>query len=76
MSRATADFDLTLDDLRAVAQFAAQGAQAGSTTPLRGSSARRSSTRAAIEAACVFIEGANRTNLQRVAATRANRAAP
>lgn len=74
MSGSAVDFDLTLDELRAVARFAAQGAQ--EALPLYERAVPGDlRPRAAIEAACVFAKGAARTNLQRVAATGANRAA-
>jgi len=70
----SADFDLTLDELRVVARFAAQSAQ--DALPLYERAVPGDvRPRAAVEAAYVFVEGAVRTNLQRVAATGAHRAA-
>ena len=67
-------FDLTVDELRVVARYAVESAQPvltlfeqahpGDTRP-----------RAAIRAARTFAEGAPRTNLQRVTALEAHRAA-
>ncbi|MEW1889662.1 MULTISPECIES: putative immunity protein [unclassified Streptomyces] len=70
----TSDFELSLDELRAVARYATEAAQdvlavfedahPGDVRP-----------RAAIEAAREFIGGAPRTRLQRVASMDAHRAA-
>ena len=74
MARGSADFELTLDELRAVARFAADSAQEAlpffeRTVPHDGR------PRAAIEAAYLFADGAARTKLQRLAAIDALRAA-
>lgn len=68
------DFDLTMDELRVVARFAAESAQEvlavyedahpGDLRP-----------RQAVDAAWAFVHGAARTNLQRVTASDAHRAA-
>lgn len=70
----SADFNLTLDELRAVARFAAEGAQ--EALPFFEEAVpddRR--PRAAIEVAFLFADGARRTNLQRRTASNAHRAA-
>jgi hypothetical protein len=74
MAPESADFELTLEELRAVARFAADSAREAlpffeRTVP----DDRR--PRAAIEAAYLFANGAPRTRLQRLAATDAHRAA-
>jgi hypothetical protein len=74
MSSGSADFELTLDELRAVARFAAESAV--EALPLFERAVPGDDRpRAAIEAAHVFVNGAARTNLQRVTATDAHRAA-
>lgn len=74
MCVAAGDFDLTVDELRAVARYAVESAEKvlvifeqadpGDPRP-----------RAAVDAAWTFAEGAPRTNLQRAAALEAHRAA-
>ena len=74
MPSSSADFELSLDDLRAVARFAAESAF--EVLPLFERAAPGDPRpRAAIEAACLFVNGADRTNRQRVAAVDAHRAA-
>lgn len=65
-----ADFDLTLDELRVVARFAAEDAQ--EVLPLTDDDPR---PRAALAAAWEFVQGAPRTRLQRVTSLDAHRAA-
>ena len=68
------DFELTLDELRAVARYAAESAR--DVLPLfEAANPEDSRPRAAIEAAMTFADGAARTNLQRVTALDAHRAA-
>lgn len=74
MAPGSADFELTLDELRAVVRFAADSAQEAlpffeKAVPDDGR------PRAAIKAAFLFADGASRTNLQRLAATDAHQAA-
>ncbi len=70
----SADFGLTLDELRVVARFTAQGAQEVPALYERAVPGDlRPST--AIETACGFADRAARTNLQRLATIGANRAA-
>ncbi|GAA3658751.1 putative immunity protein [Microbacterium marinilacus] len=74
MASTNGDFELTLDELRAVARYAADCAESllaefeadapGDTRP-----------REALDAARAFAEGAARTNLQRATAFAAHRAA-
>lgn len=74
MSKSSADFELTLDELRAVARFAAESAL--EALPLFERAVRGDTRpRAAIDAAYLFANGAGRTKLQRVAAVDAHRAA-
>ncbi len=68
------DFELTMDELRAVARYVAESAQA--VLPVFEESVpddRR--PRAALDAAREFVDGARRTRLQRVTALDAHRAA-
>jgi len=68
------DFELSMDELRVVARYAVESAQ--DVLPLFEKSHpddRR--PRAAVEAAWTFVDGANRTMLQRIAALAAHRAA-
>ena len=68
------DFDLTVDELRVVARYAAESA--GRVLALfEEAHPNDTRTRAAIGAALTFAEGAPRTNLQRAAALEAHRAA-
>ncbi|MGW3008351.1 putative immunity protein [Streptomyces sp. NPDC001219] len=74
MTAGTGDFELTTDELRAVARYAAESAQdvlpvfeealPGDPRP-----------RAAVDAAWEFVNGARRTTLQRVTSLDAHRAA-
>lgn len=74
VSHTKGDFDLTLDELRAVARFAAQSAQLVLTdfTVVSSGDPR---PRAALDAALAFADGAPRTNSQRTTAVAAHRAA-
>ncbi|UZF45545.1 MULTISPECIES: putative immunity protein [Rhodococcus] len=68
------DFELTMDELRAVARYVTESAQA--VLPVFEESVpddRR--PRAALDAAREFVDGARRTRLQRVTALDAHRAA-
>ena len=67
-------FELTVEELREVVRFAAQGAEQVLGVFERAHSGDRR-PRAAIEAAWEFANGARRTKLQRVAALDAHRAA-
>jgi hypothetical protein len=67
-------FELTMDELREVARFAAQGAQEVLDVFERADPSD-GRPRAAIEAAWEFANGALRTKLQRVTALDAHRAA-
>jgi len=70
----TGDFELTLDELRVVTRHAAQSTQ--EVLPLfDDANPGDPRPRAAVEAAWTFANGAARTNLQRVAALDAHRAA-
>jgi len=74
MPTGTGDFELTMDELRVVARYAAESAQ--QVLPLFEDAAGEDPRpRAAIEAARVFANGAARTRLQRVTALAAHRAA-
>jgi hypothetical protein len=68
------DFELTMDELRAVARFVAESAQMVLPVfeDVRPNDSR---PRAAIDAAWEFVNGAARTRLQRVASLDAHRAA-
>ncbi len=71
---ANGDFELTLDELRLVAQFGAESAQ--DVLPLfERSRPDDPRPRAALDAAWEFINGARRTNRLRVTSTDAHRAA-
>lgn len=74
MTVVSGDFELTMDELRAVARFVAESAQ--TALPLF-EEARPLDTRprAAIDAAWEFVNGAPRTKLQRVTSLAAHRAA-
>jgi hypothetical protein len=74
VTAAEADFDLTLDELRLVARYAAEAAQKVLSI-FEEQSPGDARPRAAIEAAVAFADGAPRTNLQRVTALEAHRAA-
>lgn len=74
MSNATDDFDLTQDELRVVARFAAKAAQ-GVLVEFERARPGDLRPRTAIDAAWTFINGASRSKLQRVASLDAHRAA-
>jgi hypothetical protein len=68
------DFDLTMDELRVVARYVVRHAE--SVLPVFEQAVSDDPRpHAAIDAAWVFINGAARTNLQRVASLNAHRAA-
>jgi len=70
----TGDFELSLDELRAVARYGAQSAQ--EVLPIfEAANPEDLRPRAAIDAAMTFADGAARTNLQRATALDAHRAA-
>jgi len=68
------DFDLTMDELRIVARYAAESAQEVLSL-FEDAAAEDPRPRAAVEAAWVFANGAARTRLQRVTSIAAHRAA-
>lgn len=68
------DFDLTMDEVRAVARFAADCAQE-LLPDFEAVAPDDSRPRAAIDAARMFADGAPRSNLQRTAAFASHRAA-
>ncbi|MFJ7631241.1 putative immunity protein [Streptomyces sp. NPDC097595] len=70
----TSDFELSLDELRAVARYATEAAQ-DVLSVFEDAHPGDVRPRAAIEAAREFIDGAPRTRLQRVASMDAHRAA-
>ena len=74
MTVSTADFHLTMEELREVARYAVESAEPVLVVfeDARPDDPRR---RAAIEAAWTFARGAPRSNLQRVTALNAHRAA-
>lgn len=67
-------FELTMDELREVARFAAQGAQQVLAI-FEEAAPDDGRPRAAVDAAWKFANGARRTKLQRVTALEAHRAA-
>nr|WP_239591613.1 exonuclease SbcC [Mycolicibacterium tusciae] len=72
--RISNDFELTLNDLRAVARFVAETAD--DLLPVfEDANPDDSRPRAAIAAAWLFVEGAPRTKLQRITSLDAHRAA-
>ncbi|WP_434617446.1 putative immunity protein [Arthrobacter sp. A5] len=74
MANETGDFELTLDELRGVARYAAESAQ--EVLPLfEDANPEDPRPRDAVEAAWTFANGAARTNLQRLTALDAHRAA-
>ena len=74
MVDAVGDFTLTMDELRAVARFVTECAQ--DVLPVFEDAAPEDKRpRAAIDAAWEFINGAQRTRLQRMASLDAHRAA-
>lgn len=70
----TGDFELTYDELRAVARFVAETAQDVLPT-FEGAHPDDPRPRAALDAAWEFVNGARRTKLQRVTSLDAHRAA-
>ncbi len=68
------DFDLTMDELRAVVRFAADCAQS-LLAEFEADAPTDSRPREALDAARMFADGAARTNLQRTTAFAAHRAA-
>lgn len=74
MAIVSGDFDLTLDELRGVARYVANSAEA--VLPVfEDVYPDDSRPRAAIDAAWVFVNGAPRTKLQRVTSLDAHRSA-
>lgn len=70
----TGDFELTIDELRVVARFAVESAE--EVLPIfENDHPEDPRPRAAINAAWLFVDGAPRTKLQRIAAIDAHRAA-
>lgn len=70
----TGDFELTMDELRVVARYVAESAQ--EVLPVfEAAHPNDPRPRAAVDAAWEFANGARRTNLQRVTAIDAHRAA-
>lgn len=74
MTTGTADFGLTMNELRVVARYAAESAEVVLRL-FEEVAAEDPRPRAAIEAAWIFAHGAGRTKLQRVAALAAHQAA-
>src|SRR5439155_2689993 len=68
------DFDLTMDELRVVARYVVRHAE-DVLSVFEQAVTDDSRPRAAIDAAWAFINGANRTTLQRVTSLDAHRAA-
>ena len=74
MAMGTGDFELTMDELRVVARYVAEAAQ--EVLPVfEAAHPNDPRPRAAVDAAWEFVNGARRTNLQRVTALDAHRAA-
>ncbi|MDJ0357924.1 putative immunity protein [Paenarthrobacter sp. PH39-S1] len=74
MANETGDFELTLDELRGVARYAAESAQ--EVLPLfEDANPEDPRPRDAVEAAWTFANGAARRNLQRLTGLDAHRAA-
>lgn len=74
MTTGSGDFELTLDELRVVARYVAESAQ--KVLPVFEEAVPGDPRpRAAVDAAWLFVNGAGRTRLQRVAALDAHRAA-
>lgn len=74
MATGTGDFELTMDELRAVARFAVESAQ--EVLPIfERADGEDLRPRAAIEAAWAFVNGAARSNVQRLTSLDAHRAA-
>ncbi|WP_030674321.1 putative immunity protein [Streptomyces sp. NRRL B-1347] len=74
MTNAAGDFELTMDELRVVARFAAESAQ-DVLSVYEDASPGDDRPRAALDAAWVFVNGARRTKVQRVTSLDAHRAA-
>ncbi|RBY81772.1 exonuclease SbcC [Geodermatophilus sp. TF02-6] len=74
MTTASGDFDLTMDELRAVAHYVAKSAE-GVYPFFAEVCPDDPRPRAAIDAAWQFINGARRSNLQRMTSLDAHRAA-
>ncbi|MEU0688030.1 putative immunity protein [Streptomyces uncialis] len=74
MTTVAGDFDLTMDELRVVARYAAESAQ--EVLPVFEEAVPGDPRpRAALDAAWEFVDGARRTKLQRVTSLDAHRAA-
>ncbi|MFH8611481.1 putative immunity protein [Streptomyces sp. NPDC018029] len=74
MTTVSGDFELTMDELRAVARYAMESAE--EVLPVFEAAAPEDPRpRAAVDAAGEFVNGARRTNLQRATALDAHRAA-
>ncbi len=74
MTASTGDFELTLDELRVVARYAAEAA-ALVLPVFEAARPGDPRPRAALDAAWAFVDGAPRTNLQRLTSLDAHRAA-
>ncbi|MFK0099536.1 putative immunity protein [Streptomyces sp. NPDC091040] len=74
MTGVSGDFELSMDELRVVARYAAEAAQ-GVLAVFEDAHPGDGRPRAAIDAAWEFIEGAPRTRLQRISSMDAHRAA-
>lgn len=74
MTTVSGDFELTMDELRAVARFALQSAE-GVLPVFEAVHVDDARPRAAVEAARAFVDGERRTKLQRVTSLDAHRAA-
>ncbi|WP_079576123.1 putative immunity protein [Krasilnikoviella flava] len=74
MATVSGDFDLTMDELRAVARFVAESAEAVLPT-FEAARPEDPRPRTALAAAWEFVGGERRTRLQRVTALDAHRAA-
>ncbi|MBE3000060.1 exonuclease SbcC [Nocardiopsis sp. HNM0947] len=74
MTTVTGDFTLTMDELRAVARYAAQSAQ-GLLPVFEHAHPDDPRPRAALDAAWTFVGGERRTKLQRSSSLDAHRAA-
>lgn len=74
MTTVSGDFELTVDELRAVARYVAESAQEVLAV-FEAAQPDDPRPRAAIDAAWEFVHGARRTNLQRVTSVGAHRAA-
>lgn len=74
MTSVSGDFELSMDELRVVARYAAEAAQ-GVLAVFEDAHPGDGRPRAAIDAAWEFVNGAPRTKLQRVTSMDAHRAA-